>query len=638
MSPSSPPESQALPPAATDQSGYGGRRRRPRHRRLRRAFVRQLESWRRSLPGWVLPAAGIAIGVLALLAISGLSGARRELSIARSALAETRTAVASRDVAAADEALRQADEALSRAGAEARHPALRILSPVPLLGSPVRALSAGVSAGREVVKAGKILNAAADALPTSGNAALDGHDLTALRQAAVASDASLVKAAEHLEKARVALEGPAGALIPQVSSTAKGLLGEIDQAQIQLDAADRGLQLMAQLTNPQTDVRILLLSQDTMEMRPTGGFIGSWGVLRVAHGTITLEGYHSFEALPDPEPPMEAPPELAEVADRPFDLSNAGWWPDFPTTAKTAVELFRRQGGGAVDGVIAITEDTMARLLGVIGPIQLESYDKPVTEEGFAQRVLYEVELKRPQDNPRKKFLQELSDELFHRLFSLPADKVPAVVEAFGRSAGAGDVQAWFARPDWQAQISGSAIDGALPIPDEGDDFVLITEANMTASKANAEVTRKVEYTVEKAEGGRLKATLQIEYHNDGPETAVNPYYNGMVWVYVPHGVELVGSSGVVDDDPVAPYAVISDRVYVDPAGGKTILSFEYLLPEGTAPSGHYHLTWLRQPGMGRDSMTATVAGKSSDAAPGARRLTVAADLEKRGLSRFLPW
>ena len=52
---------------------------------------------------------------------------------------------------------------------------------------------------------------------------------------------------------------------------------------------------MAKLTAPDTDARILLLSQDTMELRATGGFIGSFGVFHFDHGTVKLE---RFDSLP----------------------------------------------------------------------------------------------------------------------------------------------------------------------------------------------------------------------------------------------------------------------------------------------------------------------------------------------------
>jgi hypothetical protein len=371
-----------------------------------------------------------------------------------------------------------------------------------------------------------------------------------------------------------------------------------------------------------------------MELRPTGGYIGSFGVLRVAHGTIALERYDSFEALPPPEPPMDAPEELAAVMARPWDLSNSNWWPDFPTSARTAVEMFRRQGGGDVDGVLAITEATMARLVGVLGPIPVPGYSTPVTEEGFGERVLWEVELKRPQDTPRKKFLTLLADEMFRRLFAVPADKVPAVVDALGRSAGAGDLQVWFANPTWQAEVAGSSLDGALP--DAGGDFLLLAEANMTAGKANAGLVRDLEYTVRPGKNGRLLATLRIEYRNEAPESEVNPYYNGLVRVYVPAGSELVGDEGDLVDATDGPYAVLRSEVYVPPTGGERVITFEYLLPKSLAPGGDYRLTWLRQPGTPRDTYTAVVGGHTFEAEPGARRLTAKTTVGERGLLAWL--
>ena len=44
-------------------------------------------------------------------------------------------------------------------------------------------------------------------------------------------------------------------------------------------------------------MRLLLLSQDTLELRATGGFIGSFGVLRFSHGTARLEDFRATEDL-----------------------------------------------------------------------------------------------------------------------------------------------------------------------------------------------------------------------------------------------------------------------------------------------------------------------------------------------------
>jgi hypothetical protein len=570
----------------------------------------------------------LAIGLLGLLSVAGLSGARTDLSTARSALEAARSAMTGHDVGGGRAALDRASSALNRAGDRAGRFPLVVLRPVPLVGSPVKALAAGVRAGQEATAAGRILNEAAAAFPTSGTGAgIDGHNLSAFHAAAHSSSEALHGAGTHLAAARRALRGPAGALLPPVSSPAISLLKTVDGASRQLASAERGLRLLSSLTSPDTDVRLLLLSQDSMELRPTGGYIGSFGVFHFDHGAVDLERYESFEALPPPDPPMEAPAELAAVADRPWDLSNSNWWSDFPTSARTAVEMFRRQGGGEVAGVIAVTEHVMARLVGPVGPIKLPSYAKPVTEEGFAERVLYEVELKRPEDNPRKKFLTELADEVFDRLFRLSSDKLPVVVEALGHAASAGDLQVYFTNPVWQADVAGSVLEGALPKAVPGGDFLMLSEINMTAGKANADLVRNVTYRVRKGSGGRLVANLEIEYRNNGVETVVNPYYNGLLHVYVPKGSELTEDSlGASEDAPDGPYTMISSQVYVEPEG-RELISFTYRLPKSVPTKGLYRLNWLRQPGTPADTLTATVGNRTFEADPAKRRFGVTARL-----------
>lgn len=603
---------------------------RVRYRKLRRTG---------RIPGWLLPALGFGVAGVALFAVVGVADARRSVSLARSALETAQVAVSSRDVPAAEEALDSAERHLKAAGSKAGSLPLTFVGRVPLVGSPVKAISAGSRAGREAVAAGRILAAAADALPTSGKAKLDGHDLSALHTASTGSYDALARAEEHLARARAELAGPAGAILPPVSSPAKALLAYLDDATDELDTAERAMTLLSQLSAPDTDVRLLLLAQDTMETRPTGGYIGSFGVLRVAHGTIELERYASFEDLPFPEPPMEAPPELAEVLIKPWNLSNANWWADFPTSARTAQEMFRRQAGGEVDGVLAITEDVMARLVGVLGSVTVPGYDKPVTEEGFAQRVLYEVELKRPLDTPRKRFLTLMADVVFDQLFALPAERVPAIADALGRSAGLGSIQVWFANPGWQAAVVGSSLDGSLPATEPAEDFLYLTEANMSAGKANAELTRTIDYQVAENADGRLQATLRVAYRNAGPASPINPYYNGLVSVHVPQGTELLNNQGALEGDPATPHARIVDRVLVDPDGGEAVLTFEYLLPETVAAGGRYHLTWLRQPGTPRDTLTASVGNQTFDVPGDQRRFTVDTDLKapERGFARLLP-
>jgi hypothetical protein len=332
---------------------------------------------------------------------------------------------------------------------------------------------------------------------------------------------------------------------------------------------------------------------------------------------------------------VEPPPDLAPFLPGPWRLSNVNWWPDFPTTARAAAEMFRRQGGGDVAGVVAITEQAMARMVGALGPLSVPGYREPVTEKGFDQRLVYEVELKKPQDVPRKRFLIELARVLFDQMFHTSGDRVPALARALQPAMGNGDIQMWFRDPALQRRLDGTAVAGA--VPRTAGDFLLLADANVAATKANLGLVKDVTYRVRRQGDGTLRARLDILVTNDAPASAVNPGYEGYLRVYLPAVARVVPGQrrdevGAADDGP---YQVISRRVSVAPLGHQ-LLSFEYTLPASLAPGGRYRLTCVRQPGTPRDTYRVVVGGTSTDAPPAARVLTLARRVGNGGISAWL--
>jgi hypothetical protein len=410
---------------------------------------------------------------------------------------------------------------------------------------------------------------------------------------------------------------------------------ELATSRTQLGAAGRGMTLLADLTSSATDARLLILSQDSLELRATGGYIGSYGVLHFANGTVKLEKYEASEDLPPPVPPAAAPDGLGLYLPGPWALSNVNWWPDFPTTAQAATEMYKRQGGGDVEGVLALTEQATARLIGALGPLQLPDYAKPVVEQGFDTRVVAEVEQKIPPDQPKKKFLIELADVLFGRLFSLPANKLPAVSDAVRRSLGTGDIQLWFKAPSRQQLVSGSTVAGSLPRTDW--DFLMVVDANMAASKANLNVVKKVDYRVDRRSDGRLIAHLRVEVDNDGVKSSINPLYNSYLRVYVPAGSTLVKPDGhqAANAARDGQFEVFTQPLIVQPKA-QGVATFDYLLPGHVGAGGTYDLTWVRQAGTPGDSLRVAVTGHTRQADPAVRTLHFTRDLDGTGLTRWL--
>lgn len=577
----------------------------------------------------------LAVAGLALLGTSHLLSARRQLLAAATDLKASRGALTKRDDRAATVVLDRAARHLAGASAAARAFPLPLLRVVPLFGSPVRASATAARAGKDGVAAARSLVAASASFPTSASAGVDGHDLSAFHDAAARSQAAIADADARLAKADAALAGPAGAALPPVSGPARSMRAELATSRKELGAAGRGMSLLEDLTSSTTDARLLLLSQDSLELRATGGYIGSYGVLHFAHGTVKLEKYEATEDMPPPDPPARAPEGLGLYLPGPWRLSNVNWWPNFPTTAAAATDMFKRQGGGDVDGVLALTEFATARLVGALGPLQLPDYARPVVEDGFDARVVAEVEQKFPPDQPRKKFLIELANTLFGRLFSLPAAKLPAVTDAVRRSLGPGDIQLWFKDPARQRLVSGAAIAGALPKTD--GDFLMVVDANMAASKANLNVTKQVTYRVDKDKNGRLVGHLRVEITNGGAKTSINPLYNSYLRVYAPAGSTLVNPDGHQASNPAldGPYQVFVQPLVVQPKE-TGVATFDYLLPDHVGAGGAYRLTWLRQPGTPDDRLRVEVKGASAQSDPAVKTLHFERNLDGKGLVKWL--
>lgn len=570
----------------------------------------------------------VVLGALALVVVvTGLASARRQLVLARAEMREARQALERRDDSGALAALDRADTHLDGAGRVAARLPMNLLAAVPLAGSPVKAVRHASQAGRIAVDAGRVVARTGAALPTSSVAALDGKDLSEFHHAARNSVLALDEAATLLASAYERLAGPAGAFLPQLSGPARAMRSEIARSRSQLEGAGRGLTLLEELTAADSDVRLLVLSQDTLELRPTGGYIGSYGLLDFSGGAVRLEKFEATEDLPPASPPLAAPVGLADFLPGEWGLSNVNWWPDFPTTASAAAEMFRRQGGGDVDGVLALTELVTARLVGVLGPLKLPSYAEPVIEAGFDRRVLQEVELKRPLDTPRKKFLVEMSDVLFDSLLHLPAGKVPPVADVIRRSVGQGDIQLWFADESRQAGVADAEVAGALPVV-EGD-FLMVVDANMGAGKANLDVSKRVEYRVERDGDGALVGRVRIEVVNDGVETPINPFYLGYLRVYVPEHARLIPSGPSQVQQPAADgrYLIFSQPVVVMPKQSE-VITFEYLLPEAVVDGDRYRLNWRRQVGTRRDELRVVVGSATQVQDPASRSMNFAHRLE----------
>jgi len=137
--------------------------------------------------------------------------------------------------------------------------------------------------------------------------------------------------------------------------------------------------------------KYLFLFQNNQEMRATGGFIGSYGLLNIFNGNVRQ---FFIDGIYNPDGQLKnkiVPPVPIQKISASWSLHDSNWWPDFPTSAEKAIWFYEKTGGPTVDGVIAITPTVMQKLLKLTGPIDMPKYGLTINEDNFIPTVQEQI-------------------------------------------------------------------------------------------------------------------------------------------------------------------------------------------------------------------------------------------------------
>jgi len=146
----------------------------------------------------------------------------------------------------------------------------------------------------------------------------------------------------------------------------------------------------------------LVIAQNNHELRATGGFISGVGELRVDKGVIVSLGFDDSYAVDNLEVAHELTPPNFQwtLYGELWFFRDANWDPDFPTSARRAMEIYERDRGVKADGVIALDLEGLRLLLEAVGPIAVEGIEEKVTGANVNQ-VLQEQWGRPGESDPR---------------------------------------------------------------------------------------------------------------------------------------------------------------------------------------------------------------------------------------------
>lgn len=354
-----------------------------------------------------------------------------------------------------------------------------------------------------------------------------------------------------------------------------------------------------------SEKNLLVLFQNDLELRPGGGFVGAFGVVKIKNSKIADIQVFDTGNFDKNIPNTEAPPApLADILGAEnWKMRDSNWSSDFETNAKKAEYFYRLDGGSEnIDGVIAINTSVLNSILAVTGPVKIEGYPGEYRDENAILQLEYQVEKGYAEQGiekgERKDIMGELADVLAGRVRDLSWPEQFTLAKKMEAHLKQKDIQMFFEDKDLQSEMEN--LDWAGRVKGASGDFLMVVDANLNARKSDYCIKRKIDYSVDLS-GGTPQAVLNISYeHTCRTKDWMTSDYRDWLRVYTPEGSNLAeanGQNGEVQTSQELGKNVFGMLVYV-PVGETKTITLKYDLPD-YVKNGGYSLLIQKQSGSG---------------------------------------
>ncbi|MEK7497289.1 MAG: DUF4012 domain-containing protein [Patescibacteria group bacterium] len=369
------------------------------------------------------------------------------------------------------------------------------------------------------------------------------------------------------------------------------------------------------LLGSQKPMTYLVLFQNNMELRPTGGFIGSFGLATFDKGILSnMEFFDVYTAdgqlKGHIEPPVPIKNYLGEAN---WYLRDSNWDPDFQISAARAEWFLEKEIEKTVEGVIAVDLEVAKSILKEIGPMTLADVGVTVDEKNLYEKVQYYVEANFfPGSQNKSNILTSLGKGILVSLTTAKSETLAKIAESSIANFEAKHIQLFFHDNESRNAISSLGWDGGVP----PEAFGLI-EANVGVNKANYFIQRKMDIVSEVATN-KVHNTMVVTLKNTSSiALGISGRYKSYMRLLAPGGasairIEISAPGGIRRVDPeiaeTGGRTEVGVLVEVLPSETKTItFKWDSLVNLDFSKKGQLTFHLRKQAGTGPDPVTARI-------------------------------
>ena len=314
-------------------------------------------------------------------------------------------------------------------------------------------------------------------------------------------------------------------LSPMLANLTSQLKNHYLPALILLNRSRESLEGLLALLEKTSGSNMAFIFQNPAEIRPAGGFIGSYGVLTIKEGGLSNlfidDIYNADRQLTIEKIP---PRELQSITSH-WGTRDANWFFDFPTSAKKIEEFLAaskifKDRNVQFDGLIAINTEVLQSLFEAIGPIRLENYNLTLDNENFLAALQHEVEAgrdKTPGQNP-KRILNALAPLLIEKIKNLDEEQKILLQQKLTAHLSQKDIMLYFHDTRLENAVLAYGLGGegfALPNNFSGN-YLAGISTNIGEDKSDAFMTQSLKLKTQIGSDGGIANELEITRRHSG--------------------------------------------------------------------------------------------------------------------------
>ena len=383
----------------------------------------------------------------------------------------------------------------------------------------------------------------------------------------------------------------------------------------------------------------VVLFQNNMELRPGGGFIGSYADITVNKGRFgSLHIHNTYDADGQLRQHVEPYYIGRRFLQKNLYMRDSNFNVDFEKNAQKVLYMYQLETGHHANGVIAVDLSYIQSIVEVLSPLYVWQYNKTVTQDNFFLLTESQADKNSFGGSTQKQdFLKSIKESMVAKLH---AKKLTAIIGIVEKSLLAISQKHLLIESENQSiqsalnksNVSSTLYDPRPTSPGVVNDFLGVNEANIGVNKANYFLKRAISQHVTIQNSGVIEENVHITYTNTSQKNIwpTGPYA-AYVRIIVPQKSTLTSISFDGKAQHIIPavtdYHIYEKAGFVAPSGlevdhmeeeGKIIYGFRilvdihstlavdivYELPNKiTTDNPTYDLILFKQPGMDNDPL-----------------------------------